>query len=345
MRRRTALLLAGILVAAAVVVVAAPTPAYSDGYAGGSGAVPWYFLDCNTDKPDYCKFTPPGCGSCHGSFEDMQYQRGSEQPVVDRIDAKILFNGLDYDPDNPSSYTYEPGRATPYQIDVYLITDRAPGTYNKAGFNLNASAGRFELYSGDTTLRITRGNFTHVGSKNPDAKVCPTPNPADCRRWGNTIEDESDWAGELTHTARGAEVAKTSKGYHWKAKWYAPPSRPPHGIAFQMAYMIPNSDGVDTCVQQECNATKGYSDQNNWDWWSYYIPRARFLCEKGQERAKCETAVYKAILPPTPPIDTRDPNQTGNGDGFVTPTWPLDATIALAAAGLAVARWRRRAGR
>lgn len=347
MRRSTVLLVIGLLAAGGVLVAVGPVPAYSDGYAGGSGAVPWYFLDCNTPNPDYCKYTPPGCGNCHGSIDDMRYQRASEQPAADRVSAQILFNGLDYDPDRPESYLYEPGRTIPYAIDVYIITNRAPGEYNKVGFNLNVSAGRFRPYTvngaPDPDVRITGGNFTHAGSKNSSAKFCyPTPN--DCRRWGSSIEDESDWAGELTHTARGAAVAKTSKGYHFRAQWYPPPSRAPHGVAFQMGYLVANSDGIDSCVYKHCNNTLGYSDQNEWDWWNYYIPRARFLCEKGQERAACEKAVYKAILPPTPPIDTRDPNQRGAGDGFGTPTWGIDAAVALAAAGLSVARFRPRRG-
>jgi hypothetical protein len=342
----SALLLSGYLVAATDVATS-----WSDGMAGASGAVPQHLRKC-AEGFKYCKVKVSGCGGCHGDFEAMQAQRQSEQPVIDRIDAELWLNGRE------SNWEYTPGSTTPMVVDLYIITKRAQGRYNTATFDLNASAGRFELFDRDDTLRITGGSFSHAGSKEKSYKICHPQNPTDCRQYGATVDDESQYKGELTTTGKGSNLSKTkmpdgTPAYHWRAKWFPPAKVEPHGVAFQMAFMVPNNDAIDTCVHVECNATKGYSNQDEvkdtsgkvtspgWDWWTFMIPR-KIVCEKGTNRADCEKKVYAFILPPAPPVNTGGPgDDDGGGIGGISPMPPGGAIVALLAAAMMVLRRRR----
>ncbi|MBI2079056.1 MAG: hypothetical protein HYT80_11950 [Euryarchaeota archaeon] len=287
----------------------------------------------------YCKVRVSGCGGCHGDFEAMMHQQASEAPPIDRLSGEIRING------RADTWEYEPGKQ--YVIDIYVKYnherwDREPGKFNKATFNLNTSAGKFQLRAGDDTLRLTGGNFSHTGSKNRDAKVCTDQTQQNCRPYGQTNDDESRWAGELTTTAKGSNISAEADGYHWRAIWIAPPKQDPHGIAFNMAYMIANNDGIDSCVHVECDQSKGYSDQNEqyesdgrlksygWDLWSYLIPR-KIMCEAGAVRSVCEAKVYAWILPPSPPLDTKQPGDDNGDGGFGNgaPTLPGEAIVSL----------------
>lgn len=332
-RLRVALLLVGLLFGAYLVAATESATSWSDGVAGSSGSIPIHLRKC-TPPFKYCKVKVSGCGGCHGDWDAMQVQRSTEQPVVDRIDAEIWLNGRE------SNWEYEPGKT--YVVDIYVRTERDPGFYNTASFDLNVSAGRLELFAGDDTLRITGGNYQHAGSKNPNAKVCHPQRPTECQPYGASLDDEQNWSGELTTTAKGSNISRGPEGYHWRAKWMAPPRQEPRGAAFVMAFMVPNEDGWDSCTYVECNVTKGYSDQNLWDWWSFMIPR-KIVCEKGQVRSKCEKNVLAFILPPSPPLNTGGADGDGD-DGGVTPIPPGETWVGLLAAALLVAH-RARKGR
>ena len=290
----------------------------------------------------YCKVRVSGCGGCHGDFEAMQHQRASEAPVIDRISGELRING------RAETWEYEPGKS--YVLDIYIEVDyerwgREPGFYNKASLSLNTSAGKFQLHQDDAAnLRITGGNFSHAGSKNKDAYVCLDPPACSQKRpYGQTVDDEGRWAGELTNTALGGNKSMEDGAYHWRAVWIAPAKQEPHGSAFNMAIMIPNGDGVDSCTYDQCNISRGYNDQLNWDWWSYLIPR-KIMCEKGVNRQVCEAKVYASILPPSPPLDTNGPGDDGgNGDdGGLTPTLPGEAIVSLAIVAWLAAIGRRK---
>lgn len=361
MRRLGLAFLMGALLLGGYVAASADRAAsWSDGIAGSSGAVPIHLRKC-AEGFQYCKVKPSGCGGCHGDWDAMQYQRETgpgepvNVPVIDRISAEIWLNGRE------DNWEYQPG--TNYVLDLYIKPwgrepQRDPGTYSKVGFNLNASGGSFSILQTDPTfrdtVRITGGNYSHSGSRNPYAQVCNDQACSSRRPYGQTIDDESDWAGELTNTGKGSNITpeaipgSNEMAYHYRAAWKAPPRQEPNGVAFVMAFMIPNGDGIDSCTyvidSTGCNSTKGYSDQSNWDWWSFLVPR-KIVCEKGQERARCNERVLAFIIPPPPPPDTGGPGD-GNGDGGNVPGIGPGAWVILFC--VALVRWhahRRRAQR
>jgi hypothetical protein len=217
---------------------------------------------------------------------------------------------------------------------------------------LNASAGSLRKVPGDDSVRITGGVFTHHGSHNDtinDAVYpngCPDDPSRECR-YGASVVDESDSAGEATNTYAGSHQRE------WELFWDAPAtSRPPYGVALQATVMVPTGYGYDNCTFVECNQTKGYSNQRNWDWWSPIledtqapsIPRAIILCERGhfESRAACQEAILDAVVPPAPPVDT-DGEDDGDGEGTNgVPVFPLEAVAALVVAGAVWTARRRR---
>jgi hypothetical protein len=358
--------MSGVLLLGALTLATDRAEAWSDGMAGASGAVPEHLREC-VEGFEYCKVKVSGCGGCHGDWDAMRYQKKTAEgepvnvPVVDRISAEILING------NRDTWEYEPGRS--YVVDVLIYPwskepNRAPSTpehvmYTRVGFNLNASGGKFDLFqepAGEPAdrqhsknVRITGGDFSHVGSRNPNAKVCGDEacSPSKRRAYGQTVDNESQWAGELTNTGRGSNISLTpasinpgeKAAYWYRAKWTAPPREEPRGVAFVMAFMVTNGDGIDSCVHEQCNSTLGYSDQSNWDWWSYMIPR-KIICEKGQNRVECTEKVQKFIIPPPPPPNTSGTDGGGPGDDGpgVTPGIGPGAWVVLFC--VALARWR-----
>lgn len=324
-----ALTLAFLLMAATLLVALEPTLGFSDGIAGASGAIDENLKKCRGVQ--YCKVVKEGCGGCHGDRNAMMAQRGSELPVIDRIQLTVKLNG------NANAQEYEPG--TTYVVDLSIAADRARGPYNQGGFNLNVSGGR--LVANDDTVRITGGMFQHAGSKN--ASTTQNGNV-----YGDELADEHQWAGEATQTAKGANQRS------WRLKWTAPGRVDPHGVAFQVAFMVPDGNGWDNgCVYKinasgGCDSSLGYSDQNGWDWWYFGAP-LRIVCEKGQDRDACHANVLNSIRPPPPPLDTCPNRATtctpasdpGLGGGNGTPFPPALAVYAV----LAILAWaaRRRA--
>lgn len=322
--------LAGGLIVLLLVVAIEPSMGYSDGIAGSSGAIPEHLKKCR--GAEYCKVHMPGCGGCHGDREAMLAQRGSEPPVIDRIQLVIKFNG------NEDFQEYDPG--TTYVVDLEIVTDRPFGQYNSGGFNLNVSAGRLsKITASDDTVRIAGGQYQHAGSKNAS-----TTFQGD--KYGDDLSDESAWAGEATNTGKGAERRS------WRLKWAAPERRDPHGVAFQVAFIVPDGNGWDnSCVNPvnssgECDPSLGYSDQNTWDWWYFGAP-LRIYCERGEDRQTCRENVLSAIRPPPPPLDTCPQSATtcvpatetnGDGGGNGAPVPIGFALVAVAVAAL----WIRR---
>lgn len=324
-----ALVLVLILSTAALLVATGPSQGYSDGYAGGSGAVPEHLKKC-APGVEYCRVTMPGCGDCHGNRDAMLAQRGTEPPVVDRIQLLIKIDG------NAEFREYEPGSS--HVVELAIHTDRPRGQFNSGGFNLNVTGGRLESMPLDDTVRITGGIYNHLGSKNASYTV-------NNQRLGAVQEDERSWAGEATHTAKGAEQR------NWRLKWTAPGKVEPHGVAFQASFAVPNGNGWDdTCVynansEGACDATLGYSDQNRWDWWYFGVP-LRILCEKGQAYETCQRNVVASIRPPAPPRDTCPPEQSPcitatEENGEDTPAPPAVAALLVLALGLWATRRRR----
>ena len=371
MRRLVAaLLMVSVLTVGALTVATEKAASWSDGVAGASGAVPEHLREC-VEGFEYCKVKVSGCGGCHGDWDAMRYQRpakGNEPvnvPVVDRISAEVMLNG------NRDLWEYEVGKT--YVVDVLIYPwskepNRDPATpenmlYSRVGFTLNASGGDFQLFGPDPAnapyneqhsrnVRITGDNFSHAGSRNPNARVCTDQacTPGKTRPYGQTVDNETQWGGELTNTGRGSNVTLSDAGRHpgdkpaywFRARWVAPPRMEPHGVAFVMAFMIPNGDGIDSCTHVECNSTKGYSDQSNWDWWSYMIPR-KIICEKGQNRVECTENVQAHIIPPPPPPNTKGTDGGGNGDGpGITPGIGPGAWVVLLC--VALVRWKARRG-
>lgn len=337
MRRRLAagLSLGGIL--ASLAALTSPLAAsYSDGIAGSSGAVPEHLRDCAGAPP--CIVEMPLCGGCHGAYKDMQRQEGAQPTPQDRLRPVLLIDG------DAETDRYEPDRT--YTVEIRLESERAFGRYNSGGFNLNVSAGRLaKTFPGDDTVRITQGLFQHAGTKNQSYWSGEY-------RYGRTQEDESGWAGEATHTARGAERRS------WRVQWTAPTSQPPHGVAFVMSAMVPNGDGINTCVYQideagQCNATRGYRPQAEWDWFGFLIPR-RILIENDWHRENCTAAVLRHILPPRP--TPADPSPTPEpvcervatppiSEGEGVPDVGPAVLVALTAVAFLRHRWSRRTHR
>jgi hypothetical protein len=316
------------LLAAAVLFVPA-TLSFSDGTAGMSGAKPRHLQKCH-EGFEYCKVTIGGCDVCHGTKEDMQHQRASEQPVIDRIDAGIHLAGV-------PPRDYEPGRK--YVIDIFVDPgDREPGQYSTAAFVVNASAGTFSLFPNEQNLRITGGLYQHAGSKNPNAKICTVEG---CRPRGAVLSDETNWTGELTNTGRGSSIQPGPDGrYTWRAYWTAPPVQEPHGVIFWMSYLVANGDGVETCTRVPCDGGER-TDQIAWDWWWRLSPNL-IVCEKGRDRGECEERVWAANVPPAPPL--RTDGETSNGDvdeRSGTPPPGLAYAILVVLAALLIQRRRK----
>src|SRR5207249_1163503 len=82
-----------------------------------------------------------------------------------------------------------------------------------------------------------------------------------------------------------------------------------------------------------CNSTKGYSDQDAWDWWSFMIPR-KIVCEEGQNQVECNDAVNKYIMPPAPPPNTSQTTGAsrnggrGGSPGIGSGTWVILGSVA-----------------
>lgn len=315
---------------------------YSDGIAGASGAVAVRFRTCpdpdpNDDEPGYCKITPSLCGGCHGDRNDMMQEsppHGYSTPQ-ERVSPDFMVEGDDEAGSVRGQWTYVPGQS--YRLDVRLDDERPEGQYNSGGFNLNASAGVLSLWNqADETVRITGGVYPHQGSKNPDAVY------DDGRRVGQVTVDESEWAGEATHTAKGGEERS------WTIRWTAPlSSETPRGVAFVMTVMLPDGDGLHTCTREQCNGSQPYKPQDQWDWYGFMVPR-RIMCEEGAYATfgECQDAVIDFILPPPPPINTCptddpdcSPNEETTGGGAGTPA--PGAAVMLVGAAAATALFRR----
>lgn len=326
-----------------LLVAAGTSLSYSDGYAGGSGAIPERFRDCQ--GVEFCKFRPSYCGTCHGQSDDMWRQEGSNPTPQERVRTTFKVNNDDQAGTRNGQWEYEPNKQ--YTLTITLADsrgERSCGQFACGGFNLNASAGTLTKVSdGDGTVRITGpGNFTHGGSESPQG-VYETG-----QRYGSPVEDESSWAGEATHTG-SRTGASGNDVLTWRVRWTAPAAyTEPRGVAFVMTGMLANGDGFDSCVYEQCNQSKGYAPQDQWDWYSFMIPR-RLLCEEGayDNFGDCEKAIYDFILPPAPPLNTscppEDPRCATNTNGEPRGT-PLPPVLGFVAALVAVA-WglRRRA--
>ncbi|HEX9816402.1 MAG TPA: hypothetical protein VGB18_05435, partial [Candidatus Thermoplasmatota archaeon] len=243
-RLGTALLMSAVLSVGALLVATEQAASWSDGVAGASGAVPEHLREC-VEGFEYCKVKVSGCGGCHGDWDAMKYQNNNvpnedrvanhcdpnpqaascvNVPVVDRISAEIMLNG------KRENWEYEVGKT--YIIDILIYPwskepNRDPATpenmvYSRVGFTLNASGGDFALFPDaqnalpneqhSKNVRITGGNFSHAGSRNPNAKVCTDQacTPGKTRPYGQTVDNETQWGGELTNTGKGSNVTLSS---------------------------------------------------------------------------------------------------------------------------------------
>lgn len=329
-RRGVTLLFFGCFLLAALAL----TPlveSYTDGYAGGSGAIDQHLRNCGTVEEDKCIIKKPLCGSCHGQREEMEIQEGYQPHPQQRVRPDFIVNGDTDAGSDRGRWTYKPGET--YLIEIKLPDERPIRGYNAGGFNLNASAGKLAKSSAtDNTVRITGGHYTHTGSKNETYNqiVCQRP------KCVGPVENETRWAGEATQTAAGASQRS------WRIKWTAPPAgEHPRGAAFVATMMIPNDDGYNTCTYQQCNASMPYKSQDQWDWYGFMIPR-RIMCEEGAYASftPCREAVEKFIIPPGPAVRTDCANEDecppgiepSDGGGTPAPAFEVALIAALMAA-------------
>jgi hypothetical protein len=335
MRRWVVALLSGGLLGAGL-LVAGPVGSFSDGIAGSSGQIEEHLRTCNPGP--YCVVKPAYCGGCHGTYEEMWRQEGSKPTPQEHV-GKLTFkmNGDANGGTARGAWEYTPGQT--FSLDIQLANERPAGQYNQGAFDLNASAGTLAKWTpGDEDVRITGGTFQHAGTKNPDVPLIAG------HKYGATESDETRFAGEATNTAKGAETRQ------WKVKWTSPASTPPRGVALVMTAMLPDGDGLDSCTMKNCNSSQGYETQDKWDWYGFMIPR-RILCERGAYATfkECSDAVYKYILPPSPPVNTCGPDNpdgcdtttaADGGGGNGTPAPSLAA--GLLGLGVVAGAWRRR---
>lgn len=331
-RGKAALLLLIFLVS--LLIAAVPGLGYSDGFAGGSGAIAENQRQCQ--GVEFCKVVPAYCGGCHGSYDEMRQQEGAAQTPQEKVNGDLTFS-IDGDAKAGTSsgrWEYSPGER--FTIDIKLPDARPSGRYASGGFDLNASAGILSVVPGDANVRITGGLFQHAGTKNPDIPLGPSG-----QRYGAILENEMKWAGEATTTAKGSEVRA------WKVRFQAPAVQVPHGLAFVMTAMLPNGDGLDSCTNNQCNSSQGAAPQREWDWYSFMVPR-RMMCERGffPDYAACQKAVAEFILPPSPPLNTACPPNTGcptpTSEAPSRGTPAVDPLIVVGLVGLAGFVLRRR---
>lgn len=335
-RRVRTLLLAAALLLLGLVVALGGGAGYSDGTAGDSGQMEPQFWGTCGSAGGYCKVRPSYCGGCHGTYDDMWRQEGSKPTPQERVgqvtfklngDAKAgLAGGL---------WQYDPGQV--FQVDIALPDARPAGTYASGAFDLNATFGTFDKWSqDDATVRITGGLYYHQGTKNPNVPLNGN------LRHGEGFDNESKYAGEATNTGQGSDVRS------WRVRWTAPPAQEPHGVFLVMTAMLPNGDGLDSCVYVACNQTRGYAAQTDWDWFGFMIPR-RALCERGffPDYHACEKAMEQAYLPPAPPVATcgpENPQCLASATSSEAKGSPGVAGVAVGAA-LGLAGWFHRGSR
>lgn len=293
----------------AVLVMAVPsTLSWSDGVAGGTAQVPEHLREC-AEGFQYCKAAAALCGGCHGGAADMRHEGFSGVPVTDRIGGALVVNA------DTGLWEYTPGAQYIVEVgirfkngydDPSMQPDARPagfGAYSDGAFTFNASEGTLSVFpAGDDTVRITSGTFQHHGSRNDEyAYECPADPSAECR-YGSAQDNEADHAGEAVSTYEGSHQRD------WTLQWTAPGPQVAHAVALRLTVMVPDGDAIDSCVYKECNASRGYSDQSEWDWWTHLIedtsdpsvPEAVVLCEAGyfESRKDCRQAALGSTSAP-----------------------------------------------